>query len=80
VIEGLHGYSVAHYRDGIWVFARGDEVFGHFDLPGSQEIVSIGRVTLGSMIVEIRRITRDPSEAEALFREACAWRQSEGVS
>ena len=71
VVRGAHGYSVMRWQGGLWVFVRGDEVYGRVDVLGPQPLVSVGGVTSGRMMVSVDDVVPDAAAAESLFRERC---------
>jgi hypothetical protein len=71
VLRGPHGFSVAHWMDGIWVFARGDEVYGRADVVGRHTLLSVGRVTAGRLVIEVDAVFADRRQAERTFWQHC---------
>lgn len=77
VVRGEHGYSVVQWSGGLWVFVRGDEIYGRIDLLGERTLVSVGGVTTGRMTVSIDDIVPESAAAESLFRERCQPKRGE---
>jgi hypothetical protein len=71
VIRSARGYSVVRWSDGLWVFMRGDAVYGAVDRAGLQTLYASGRVTAGRMTVSVDDVLADAGAAQALLRLRC---------
>jgi len=71
VIHTDHGFSLAMWQSGMWIFGEGDDVYGPADQVGRQSILLAGTITSGQMTVEIEAVGASLAAAQAAFYKRC---------
>jgi hypothetical protein len=71
VVHTAHGFSLAMWQSGMWIFGEGDQVYGLANHVGQQSILLAGMVMSGQMTVEIEAVGVDLPHAQAAFYKRC---------
>ena len=71
VIHTDHGFSLAMWQSGMWIFGEGDDVYGPADQVGQQSILLAGTIMSGQMTVEIEAVEVSLAVAQAAFYKRC---------
>jgi hypothetical protein len=71
VIHTDHGFSLALWQSGMWIFGEGDDVYGPADQVGQQSILLADIVMSGPMTVQIEAVGVSLPRAQAAFYKRC---------